>query len=124
MKTPTNKRSTSKTHKTTRAVRGRAKKRNQLRILVAGLILACIAIASVITLNPFKSSLQRAQDSLRAAQASESAGKTADAIAHYKDALVKYQAAGDRAGEEGVKLQITYLESVNKRSPTSANVTP
>lgn len=81
-------------------------------MLVAGLILACIVATLIITLNPFKSSLQRAQDSLRAAQTSESKGKTADAIANYKDALTNYRSAGDRAGEEGVKLQIYYLESL------------
>lgn len=74
------------------------------------MLVSIIAIALFYSLTP----LQQAKGDLKRAQESESKGETMAAISHYRDALKGYQAAGDRAGEEGVKLQIQYLESLPK----------
>jgi uncharacterized protein (UPF0333 family) len=47
-----------------------------------------------------------------AATASANKGDTQGALDHYEEALIQYQKAGDKAGEQGVKLQIQYYEMV------------
>ena len=66
------------------------------------------------TLTPQKKAAEQAKKNMKAANSSESNGETAAAIASYKEALASYQAAGDKAGEEGVKLKLQYLESLPK----------
>jgi flagellar basal body-associated protein FliL len=77
-----------------------------------------------------KTPQQRAADLAKqandAATASANVGKTDEALAHYREALVQFQKAGDKAGEEGVKLQIQYYEKVRaneEKAKTSATPT-
>lgn len=77
------------------------------------LVVVIVVVAIVCTIYS-STPLQQARNDLKRAQESESRGETAAAIAHYKDSLRGYQTAGDKAGEEGVKLQIHYLESLPK----------
>ncbi len=64
------------------------------------------------TKTPVQQAAELAKQANDAATASANQGDTAGALAHYKEALVQYQKAGDKAGEEGVKLQIQYYEQV------------
>lgn len=90
-------------------------------IVVAGIAFATISILNSIvpknqdhanTLTPQQQAAEQAKKNMKAANSSESNGETATAIASYKEALKSYQAAGDKAGEEGVKLKLQYLESL------------
>lgn len=65
--------------------------------------------------SPKEQAAEKAAQELKSAQSHEAKGETAKAIDSYKQALTEYQKAGDKAGEEGVKLQIKYLESLNEQ---------
>lgn len=64
------------------------------------------------TQTPQQQAADLAKQANDAATASANKGDTQGALDHYKEALVQYQKAGDKAGEEGVKLQIQYYEMV------------
>lgn len=86
-------------------------------VVIAGIAYGTITILSIISpkaQNTTQSPTPQQQGaaSMQAAAASESTGDTAAAIASYKEALMYYQTAGDKAGEEGVKLKLQYLESL------------
>lgn len=81
---------------------------------IAVVLVVLLVVAAIVFTIYSHTPLQQARDDLKRAQESESRGETAAAIAHYKDSLRGYQTAGDKAGEEGVKLQIRYLESLPK----------
>lgn len=90
-------------------------------ILVAGMAYGTISLLSVVapktqnavrTLTPEQQAAEQATQNMKSANSDESSGDTAAAIANYKKALENYQKAGDKAGEEGVKLKLQYLESL------------
>lgn len=62
-----------------------------------------------------QSFVQAGDEAARSAVKHEENGNTQAALDDYKKALFAYQQAGDTQGEESVKLQITYLESVLKQ---------
>ena len=75
--------------------------------------------------SPKEIAAAQAKQSLSEATSSEAKGETDAALAKYKEALSQYQKAGDKAGEEAIKLQISYLESVknpSKDTPTATTV--
>lgn len=104
-------------------------KRRLLLLIIGGILLVTlIALGVFATLSSIMSDKSGTQTSqsieeqaaihakqyLDEAQKYESTGKTEDAITSYKQSLAEYQKAGDRSGEEGVKLQIQYLESLKQ----------
>jgi hypothetical protein len=72
------------------------------------------ATESAVTLTPKQQAAKKAAEDLASGKKSEDTGETAAAIASYKEALKNYQAAGDKAGEQGVQLKLQYLESLSK----------
>jgi len=73
-------------------------------------------------LSPKQQQAKLAKEKLDSAASHEAQGETDAAIASYKEALKAYQAAGDKAGEESVKLQIAYLESVKNNTTNTTTV--
>lgn len=65
-----------------------------------------------VTKTPQQQAAELAKQANDAATASAAKGDTQGALDHYKEALVQYQKAGDKAGEEAIKLQIRYYETV------------
>lgn len=67
------------------------------------------------TLNEELSSAE-AKKKVKQAGENESNGDTKAAIDNYREAMRHYQNTGDKAGEEAVRLQIQYLESLPEES--------
>ena len=65
--------------------------------------------------NTPQSFIEAGNKSARSAAKHEESGNTQAALDDYKKALFAYQQAGDKQGEESVKLQIAYLESLLKK---------
>jgi flagellar basal body-associated protein FliL len=83
---------------------------------VAGGVTAFVISNSTKSTPTTKTAEQQAADLAKqandAATASATKGDTHGALDHYNEALIQYKKAGDKAGEEGVKLQIQYYETV------------
>lgn len=73
-----------------------------------------------VTKTPQQQAADLAKQANDAATASANKGDTQGALDHYKEALAQYQKAGDKAGEEGVKLQIQYYEMVKENEEKAA----
>jgi len=99
-------------------------------IVVLAIALGTVALLSRLT--PSKqantqtqqeSAAKTAKQKLKEAQTNEAEGEIDAALTAYKEALAAYQVAGDKAGAEAVKLQITYLESVKNNTLKTKDVT-
>jgi hypothetical protein len=92
--------------------------------IVGGVVIAAIIIVSVVlilahqdstpqtVLTPQQQAAESAKQANDAATTSADKGDTSGALTHYHEALTQYQKAGNKAGEEGVKLQLKYYEVV------------
>ena len=105
-------------------------------LLIGASIIAVLAVALGTTillsrLVPSKQTSQSqqqqaaatAKQKLTEAQNNEAKGSVDAALTSYKESLKSYQEAGDKSGEEGVKLQIDYLESVKENLQSTTTVT-
>ncbi len=106
----------------------KSRKKLFLTILGAVLLVAVVAAGTVWALSKLapqddasnntqtgqQASAEEAQKHVDSATEQEALGNTDDAIAEWEKALSAFQAAGDKAGEEGVKLQLDYLRNLGQ----------
>ena len=89
-------------------------------VLVAGAALGTVYVLSqlgpqketVKQLTPEQKAAEAAKQNMSTGLGSESKGETAAAIAAYEEALKNYEAAGDKASVEAVKMKLNYLKSI------------